>query len=460
MNALPKTPDVAVIGAGSVGCTTALAFARQGASVLLLEANPDLTKRFAGEWLHPPGVEILKHLQVELGAIASAYPQGEGFVVFPDDRTEPIPLHYPDGVKGVSCEHNLLVSTIRKAATAHPNVYYLPFARVNKIVGQELSFSQPNGSPISVIAEQIVGADGRASIVRQEMGISHNSRSLSYMAGVMLQGVELPFEGFGHIFLGGPGPVLAYRIGSDRIRLCLDVPISDFRDRQNKTAYLWEMYRSVLPEKLLPAFQQALENRQLAWCTNQFCPRLYYGQAGQALVGDATGYCHPITATGMTLGFKDAIALATSKNFDRFRQDRLINTYVPELLAHALYQVFTRQDETAIAIRQAIYQMWRQDPNECQRTMGLLSTMETKLLPFSRSFLKGLSIAIDRVIQKKATQHQWRQILQAIASFSEWLYIPIAIGLPRLGSSFKVKRNPGKLNRICQKLFPSLLTHL
>ncbi|MBW4622031.1 MAG: FAD-dependent oxidoreductase [Cyanosarcina radialis HA8281-LM2] len=442
MKTLPKTPDVAVIGAGSVGCATALAFAHQGASVLLLEANPDRAKRFAGEWLHPPGVEILKHLQVELGAIASAYPQGEGFVVFPDDRSEPIRLNYPDGAKGVSCEHNLLVSTIREAATAHPNVYYLPFAKVNKIVDRELSFSQPDRGTISVMAEQIVGADGRTSIVRQQMGVTNDSRSLSYMAGVMLEGVELPFEGFGHIFLGGPGPVLAYRIGIDRIRLCLDVPISHFRDSRNKTAYLWEMYRSVLPEKLLPAFQQALEHKQLGWCANQFCPRLYYGQAEQALVGDATGYCHPITATGMTLGFKDAIALVTSKNFDRFRQDRLMNTYVPELLAHALYQVFTRQDETAIAIRQAIYQMWRQDPNECQRTMQLLATMETKLLPFSRSFLKGLKIAIAQLIQKKATQRQWRQIFQAIGSFKEWLYIPIAIGLPRLGCSIRVKRIP------------------
>jgi squalene monooxygenase len=440
MKTLPKTPDVAVIGAGPVGCATALAFARQGASVLLLEANPDRAKRFAGEWLHPPGVAILKQLQVELGAIASAYPQGEGFVVFPDDRTEPIPLNYPAGAKGVSCEHNLLVSTIREAATSHLDVYYLPFVRVNKIFGQELSFSLTDRRPISVVAEQIVGADGRTSIVRQQMGIANNSRSISYMAGVTLEGVELPFEGFGHIFLGGAGPVLAYRIGSDRLRVCIDVPISHFRDRQNKTAYLWETYRSVLPEQLLPAFHQALEHQQVAWCANQFCPRLYYGRSGQALVGDATGHCHPITATGMTLGFKDAIALTTSKNFDRFRQDRLMNTYVPELLAHALYQVFSHQDETAIALRQAIYQMWRQDPDERQRTMQLLATMETKLLPFSRSFLKGLNIALDRVIQQKATQHQWRELFQVLSSFREWLYMPIAIGLPRLSGSVRVKR--------------------
>ena len=34
------SPDVAVIGGGPVGCVTALAFARKGARVLLLEGNP------------------------------------------------------------------------------------------------------------------------------------------------------------------------------------------------------------------------------------------------------------------------------------------------------------------------------------------------------------------------------------------------------------------------------------
>jgi hypothetical protein len=47
---------------------------------------------------------------------------------------------------------------------------------------------------------------------------------------------------------------------------------------------------------------------------------------------------------------------------------------------------------------------------------------------------------IAQLIQKKATQRQWRQIFQAIASFSEWLYIPVAIGLLRFGRSIRVKR--------------------
>ena len=69
--------DVAVIGAGAAGCITALAFARRGAQVLLLEAHPGASSRLAGEWLHPAGVRVLDALG--LGGLAdTAHPPGRG----------------------------------------------------------------------------------------------------------------------------------------------------------------------------------------------------------------------------------------------------------------------------------------------------------------------------------------------------------------------------------------------
>ena len=57
--------DVAVIGAGPIGCAAAIAFAQRGATVLLLEANPRASERFAGEWIHPSGVQILEKLGLD-----------------------------------------------------------------------------------------------------------------------------------------------------------------------------------------------------------------------------------------------------------------------------------------------------------------------------------------------------------------------------------------------------------
>jgi 2-polyprenyl-6-methoxyphenol hydroxylase-like FAD-dependent oxidoreductase len=435
MKNLPKSFDVVVIGAGPVGCVTALAFGRNGARVLLLEANPDRSKRLAGEWLHPPGLQVLQRLGVgPISTLGSDYANGQGFVVFPDDGTEPIRLDYPNGYLGMSCEHNTLVSALREAALSHPSVNFIPFAQVNHIEEEKLSFENgKHGETKTVFTQRIIGADGRSSMVRKVLGIHPQCTLISYMAGILLENVTLPFEGFGHVHLGGPGPVLIYRIGSNQIRVCLDVPIECFRNSQNKAAYLWDAYSLVLPEALLPAFRQALENKPIAWCANQFSPRFHYGHEGITLVGDAAGHCHPITATGMTLGFQDAECLALSKKFREFQHLRLTRTYVPELLACVLYQVFTRLDDSALAIRQSVYRMWRQHPDECRRTMLLLSGAEANLVHFSSSFLKGVRMAVIQMVKESAAKGQWRQIIPVLACFSEWLELPIEVGLLRLG---------------------------
>ena len=55
--------DVCIIGGGPVGSATAIAFARRGARVLVLEKDPRASRRFAGEWIHPAGVDVLDALR-------------------------------------------------------------------------------------------------------------------------------------------------------------------------------------------------------------------------------------------------------------------------------------------------------------------------------------------------------------------------------------------------------------
>lgn len=433
------SPDVAVIGAGPVGCVTAIAFANHGAQVLLLEAHSYLTKRLAGEWLHPLSLQILKRLGMGLTKEALGYSTGLGFVVFPNDGTQPIKLNYPNGALGLSCEHGKLISTLREAVASHPGVHFISGARVTHIEGQELSFDLvKQGETQIVLAEQIVGADGRHSVARKALGIANDHQIISYMAGVLLLGVELPFEGFGHVFLGEPGPALVYRIGHNQVRVYLDVPIGFHK----KPTYLWDTYSPVLPEVLLPAFQQALENYPVVWVANQFSSRIHYGRDGLALVGDATGQFHPITATGITVGFMDAECLVHSKSFQEYQRERTFKTYVPEMLATTLHQVFTRDTDSAVALRKAICQLWQQDPAECERTMNLLSGSQTNILQFSRSFLKALAIAASYVVKENASKGHWCQMIQVLGSFGSWLRTPAAIALCRLRKVALISPSP------------------
>jgi 2-polyprenyl-6-methoxyphenol hydroxylase-like FAD-dependent oxidoreductase len=373
-----------------VGCVAALALARGGASVLLLEGNATAAQRLAGEWLHPRGARILRELGLELPG-----EPGCGFALFPEDGGPAVLLPY-EGEAGLSCEHEALVSVLRQAAAGADGVTFLPATRVLGIDGTRLELESGD-----VLAGRIVGTDGRASLVRRSAGISGAGTTVSAMAGVVLEGAELPFEGFGHVLLGGPGPVLVYRLGPGRLRACIDVPGRTPRPR-DAARTLWEGYGHAFPPQLGPAFREALESGTIAWAANRFRRRTKearFGTGGLVLAGDAAGYYHPLTAVGMTLGFADALEAATLAPAD-YRRRRAQASRAPELLATALYAAFTRKDGGTAALRRAMVAMWA-DPGERRRTMRLLSTDEERTAAFYRSFAKVVALTAEEALRRR-----------------------------------------------------------
>jgi 2-polyprenyl-6-methoxyphenol hydroxylase-like FAD-dependent oxidoreductase len=433
--------DAAVVGGGPVGAAAALAFARRGARVLLLEASPAAATRLAGEWLHPPGVDALARLGVDVLADGEGPTAGRGFAVFPDDGSDPVVLPYPDGLRGASIEHHALVALVRARACAHPGVDYRPGARVTAVEDGRLTYEEKSnghaGAAVTVEAARIVGADGRTSVVRRALGFADDANPMSSMAGVELRGVTLPFEGYGHVVLGGPGPVLMYRIGPDRARACLDVPHgADGRPRRDAAA-LWGAFSPVLPAQVLPAFRAALDERRVAWAGIAFRPRAHYGRGAVALAGDAVGYFHPMTAAGMSLGIVDAERVAAGGDVEDYGREREAESYVPELLACGLYQALTRRDPSGVAIRAAVYRLWRASDAERQRTMRILACAETRPDQFRGAFN---ALALELV---RGTARGWRAFPAALGLLREWIRWPVASILPgALRRAYRAQSTP------------------
>src|SRR5437764_910259 len=124
--------DIAVVGGGLTGASLATALAREprlrGRKVLVLEARAGKNPRFAGELIHPTGVQVL--------------------------------------------EDNGLLGGLH--------------------------------------------------------AIEERARLVSYTAAVLVEDTALPHDRYGHIFLGAPGPILAYPIegagSATSVRMCIDVP--------------------------------------------------------------------------------------------------------------------------------------------------------------------------------------------------------------------------------------------
>jgi 2-polyprenyl-6-methoxyphenol hydroxylase-like FAD-dependent oxidoreductase len=434
MSTLHRDYDVAILGAGPAGAVAAIAFARRGARVLLAEANPNAASRLAGEWLHPPGVQVLARLGLLPIAAASGHGAGRGFVVFPDDGDDPIRLPYPDGAEGLSCDHRAFVDALRARAEACPGVDYLPGTRVVAIDDGSVTLATRGRATRTVSTGLVIGADGRASLSRGWLGIGDNSTPLSHMAGVELRDVDLPFEGYGHVILGGPGPILLYRIDPDRARACLDIPL-DRCPRRRDADLLWRMFRPVLPERLVPAFREALRDGRVRWTTTRFRPRSHYGRGRVALVGDAVGYFHPLTAAGMTLGLQDAELLAQSAAVDDYRRRRERQSYVAELLSNSLYHALSREDASVAPVRTAVYRMWGASEQERIRTMRLLITEDHHSASFAAAFLKVAIGAFKHLVLGSPRADWWRQfpalaeVLQGPGSLLQW---PAALLIPHV----------------------------
>ena len=407
--------DVAIVGAGPIGSLCAIAHAQRGARVALFEGNPKASTRLAGEWLHPPAVRMLQDVGVDLSA-GTHGSVGKGFVVTPEDQSDPILLPYSGGMVGLTYEHAELVAAMHKAIADLSDIDFFQPAKVRTIDDGRITYTHA-GSNGEIVAPRIVGADGRASIVRRSLGLSPERLVCSRMIGVLTEGVSVPFTDYGHVLLGGPGPILMFQLGEGRVRIIVDVPL-ELWNPTDRVRLLIEAYGDLLPADIREAFVTELTDGRYQAAGNEIRPRFTYGNSKRVLIGDAAGNYHPLTAVGMTLGFGDAFELAADETFPKFETRRLAATRAPELLAMGLYEVFVDHRSEAAAMRDEVYRIWRMSRTKRDRTMELLACEDTSVLHLAFTFFGIVARAILKSLPSSANLNAWRQVRQLVSALA------------------------------------------
>lgn len=376
--------DVLIVGGGFAGATTAAAFSQLGADVTVLEATSSTVRQFRGELIHPKGVRALDSFGLKSCLFDAGGVEVKGFAVSEHPYTAPTVLDYVDGAgPGLGIDHATMVLALRDEAARRPGVTVKTNARVSSLIerdGEICGARTEDGTQYD--AKLVVLADGRTSRLREGLGMKPNIKLVSYTAALAAEGPDLlPERDYGHVFLGAPGPILAYPYANGRVRFCIDVPLGAPKGQDGIAEYLETKYAPQLPHRLRAALVAATQSRHFEVCATHSISTVACAAPGVVAVGDAAGCAHPLTASGMTNAMNDIKALTeelakggiSATALERYQRRRYDFVRMRELFTEALYDVFVGAQPGERALRRGVFRYWRTSERARRESMKLLS---------------------------------------------------------------------------------------
>jgi 2-polyprenyl-6-methoxyphenol hydroxylase-like FAD-dependent oxidoreductase len=354
--------------------------------VTVLEAFGTSRGGFRGELIHPPGARALASLGMREPLATAGAATVRGFATFDRNHEpgpcEPVLLEYARGPeRGLGLEHETILECLRSEVARRPRIHLMLGARVEGVTWEKRRVSGlrcADGSEHR--AGLVVASDGRHSRVRRLLEIPTKASLLSHTVAALVDAELLPVGEHGHVFVGPLGPVLAYPCGG-RARVCIDVPTALARGRNAITSCIRESHAPRLPSGMRRALLFALEREPLVAAANHAISARSYAVPGAALVGDAAGCSHPLTATGMTSALHDVLTLRDCLTAHGFGDDALVryqrlrNRYARprEVFAQAFYEVVRASDAGTAALREGVFRYWRRDERARRASMAILS---------------------------------------------------------------------------------------
>jgi 2-polyprenyl-6-methoxyphenol hydroxylase-like FAD-dependent oxidoreductase len=309
-------PEVVIVGGGIGGGALATLLARAGTSVAVLERDLEPVDRVRGEFMAPWGVaeaarlDLLDILLGTGGVFATR-------AIFYDENARPEQAEamardmrdvHPIGTGALCAGHPAMCAALCRAAAAAGAAILRGVKDIEVAAGQPPGIQfEHDGRRQAWRPRLIVGADGRASTVRRQLGITmaHDAPH-GLIGGMLVDGVpEWPQD---LMELGTEGNLhhLVFPQGGDRLRL---YACYDFAGRERFTGPGRE-------QNLLDAFR--LQCMPLGECIARGKPigpfHSYSNEdhwverptaPGVVLIGDAAGHNDPITGQGTSITLRD-----------------------------------------------------------------------------------------------------------------------------------------------------------
>ena len=311
--------DILIVGSGVIGCCLAIALANVGLTVTIIDkisASAQMGARFDGrasaiaatpqKMLHQIGVwQKLNNFSTPIKDIRVVDGNSNFF------------LHYDHA--DVECEAlGFMVENrhLRQACMAkiqkNKNIYFIAPTQIDQItfLPHEVNATLINGAKIKT--SLVIGADGRASKIRELAGINCVKRSYSQTAIVLSVNHDLPHynTAYERFLPGGPFAIL---------------PLRSNENKNLRSSIVWTE-KSELAEIILNLSPKEFENefkwrfgdhlggfeffgsREAYPLSLQYAEKIISNRL--ALIGDAAHGIHPIAGQGLNLGLRDVATLA------------------------------------------------------------------------------------------------------------------------------------------------------
>ncbi len=310
---------VAIVGAGPAGAALAYLFARRGIGVVLIERQSDFAREFRGEGLMPGGVDALQ--QMGLGSELEALPQSRmsRLEVFLNGKRElaldisALPAETP--LPRFVSQPPLLEMLVAQAAK------YPGFALLRGVTVRDVVWVDDRVGGVRVegaegvrelLADYVIGCDGRASVVRKRAGLERPREAQSFD----IVWCKLPLPEFMRGAVRGC-------IGRGHFAICFESPdgglqlgwaidkgtFGDIR-RGGIEHWIGELAANV-PDDLGSWIRAHARSVSSPFLLDVVCDHLdVWNAPGVLLLGDAAHPMSPVGAQGINIALRDALVAA------------------------------------------------------------------------------------------------------------------------------------------------------
>lgn len=414
--------DAIVVGGGFAGLVTAASLAEQGIDVLIVEPRLHAADRsLLGELLHPYAVRGLEILGLEAPIRKAGAVPIEGFAVRDPSTSEFVLLPYSDRF-GLALEHSDIITAMRRAMAGRPRISFHE-GRVSGLVIRDGVVTGVTCADDSTFdASLVVIADGRNSKLRSQAGIEVESTLPSHMIATTIDASALPEGPQGHVFVGGPGPVLAYPIGHGIARINVDVPVGAPKGRQALVEHVAANYGRHVPPDLFAKIVEGFRTQPMLGAANHVIISNTSVAPGAVVMGDAAGCSHPLAATGMSCAVSNAENLAAcirkhglgAKALEVYDRSHYDFIRPREAFAKAIYEVLLGADAPMRVLRDGMFRYWN-DERARRASMAILAAEESRAraLVLEFALVVGASaMAIAKIDEARQAPKSTRALAQ------------------------------------------------